>query len=217
MQCSIEICQGLPYSKGYCRKHYDKWRNHGDPLKGWQESHTQSEECVFQDCNKKSLSRGYCSTHYARLRSSGDLPLLSTGKCVVPDCVAPYYGNDYCKPHYSKWYKHGDPLYVRKRAEPRFENTVQGYIRIYNMPEHPNADKKGSVFEHTLVMSEFLERPLRDKENVHHKNGQRDDNRIENLELWSTSQPSGQRVEDKTEWAVEWLRQYAPELLSENN
>ena len=39
--------------------------------------------------------------------------------------------------------------------------------------------------------------------------------RIENLELWSTKQPPGQRVVDKTAWAVEWLRQYAPELLKQ--
>ena len=36
-----------------------------------------------------------------------------------------------------------------------------------------------------------------------------------NLELWSTRQPCGQRVSDKLEWAVEFIRGYAPELLVE--
>ena len=47
--------------------------------------------------------------------------------------------------------------------------------------------------------------PLIPHENV---NGDRLDNRIENLELWTTSQPSGQRVEDKIAWAKEFLAEY---------
>jgi hypothetical protein len=60
-------------------------------------------------------------------------------------------------------------------------------------------------------MEQSLGREMYDDENVHHKNGLTGDNRPENLELWTTSQPCGQRVEDKIIWAVELLRRY--ELL----
>lgn len=84
--------------------------------------------------------------------------------------------------------------------------TGDGYIKI-KKSNHLNADKKGYILEHTFVMSEHLGRPLEKNENIHHKNGIRADNRLENLELWSTSQPFGQRVEDKVAWAKEILRQ----------
>jgi hypothetical protein len=62
-------------------------------------------------------------------------------------------------------------------------------------------------------MEQALGRALRPFENVHHKNGVRFDNRLENLELWSSVQPAGQRVTDKVAFAVEILQQYAPHLL----
>lgn len=62
--------------------------------------------------------------------------------------------------------------------------------------------------EHVVVMSEVLGRPLLDHERVHHLNGDRSDNRRENLELWSVSQPPGQRVSDKIKWAKEILALY---------
>lgn len=68
--------------------------------------------------------------------------------------------------------------------------------------------------QHRVVMEEHIGRKLIDGESVHHKNGDRTDNRLENLELWSKSQPSGQRVADKVKWAKELLSIYEPEALA---
>lgn len=146
--------------------------------------------------------------HYARAQKHGD---PSVGEKIKRDklcaiCTEPHSSHGYCQKHARRFRLYGDPLAYApvKDSKPVIKD---GYVWLYR-PEHPNCDKKGFVSEHRLVMSEHLGRELLPHENVHHKNGQRDDNRIENLELWSKSQPAGQRISDKIRWALELLEEY---------
>jgi len=63
-------------------------------------------------------------------------------------------------------------------------------------------------------MEGHIGRSLLGSETVHHVNGVRNDNRVENLELWSSAQPYGQRVDDKVAWAIDTLRTYRPDALA---
>lgn len=180
--------------------------------------------CKVDGCEKATgKARGLCGMHYQRLIEKGDVgpshSLRRPGRlCTVimgggQPCDRPIRGKEWCVTHYRRWERSGDvnanvPIQPYSVLGHGRRLTPDGYI-VVRRPDHPNAfPSTGLISEHRLVMSEHLGRPLQAEENVHHVNGDRADNRIENLELWSSSQPSGQRIEDKIKWAWEIIAQY---------
>ena len=80
-----------------------------------------------------------------------------------------------------------------------------GYVRIKIDEGHGCKDW---IKYHRYLMELHIGRKLESFENVHHKNGNRNDNRITNLELWITKQPKGQRPEDLIDYANWILKTY---------
>lgn len=165
-------------------------------------------------CGRKHFSGGLCRTHY-RWKQQGlgeEREIIAQNyerhDCLVPGCTNTCTSTGWCRPCFRRWKVQGGPV-APKQDKTTFI-TANGYVK-WNLC-HPLNDTGKEQFEHRMVMQIHLGRELFPSENVHHKNGDKQDNRLENLELWSTSQPPGQRVEDKIAWAKELLRQYGETL-----
>lgn len=176
--------------------------------------------CSISDCDRKHKAKGYCGAHYQRLLKTGTVStapfrvVAESRVCSVESCEKPLHANGVCGSHNWRMRKYGTTELPEPEVKPATRWVTRFGYRVVYMPAHPMANSSGIIFEHRFVMAEHIGRDLLPSENVHHVNGDRLDNRIENLELWSKSQPAGQRVEDKVAWAIELLKTYKPEALA---
>ena len=170
--------------------------------------------CSQDECKMPVAAGGMCQRHYTAAFKRG----WRTGgrqapPCEIEECDRPVRSRGMCERHYNKWRRRNNARATYEpQAAPR-KDAKGGYVYVL-AKDSPMAGAKGYVLEHRLVMAEALGRPLLRGENVHHLNGDRRDNRLENLELWNTVQPAGQRIPDKVQWAIDILRLYSPESLS---
>lgn len=226
-ECSVDGCARKPKTRGMCGMHYQRWRDEGSP--GPAAPTAYRKECSVEGCGRKHKSLGYCEPHLYRVRRYGDprvdQPVQEKtprpDECEVEGCHDEVSARRMCGSHYAQA-KAGRPLTI-------------GGKRVYGPRGAGHVNKDGyrvigvggrSRFEHQIIAEEALGRPLLRGEEIHHLNGDRLGNWTDgpfvlnergnlasgNLEIWSTSQPKGQEVGPKVEWALDLLGLYREHL-----
>ena len=225
-RCQFPECPYDRKARGWCHGHYSQWQR-GEEVRPLR-SYRRTGSCSFPGCDRPHSAKGWCATHYRQVVTEGRSPRpirpRRVGKnqpgatCAFGGCEDALESRGYCAFHASLD-RAGEPLRPRVRVKggrPKPPKKKRRPIGARSTRPGGYIDVKtefGWRPEHRHVMEQRLGRPLLPGENVHHKNGDRADNRPENLALWVTSQPAGQRVEDKVAFALEMLQRYAPDRL----
>lgn len=179
-----------------------------DPALGKAKVSTEKIKCLNKLCSniyiKTSSRQLYCSVSCR--------PKYDERKnvCLEPTCDNKTTGSR-CPDHA---YENIRSDLVEKIGDKTYNDS--GYVILYvGWNEKLNSNNSPRMAEHRFVMSKFLNRAVLTEETVHHKNGVRDDNRIENLELWTGKHQPGVRVEDHIRHMIFLYREDIIRLLNE--
>lgn len=225
-KCLVDNCEREAKALGYCFAHYERIKKGSGlkPNKPLRRSTNAVTDEQLRNAVKLTKSwrallsnLGFTTMSGARKSVQNRVKQLGIDvshfpdqkprtTCLVEECPELSHAKGYCSRHYGFLKRNGDPLKIVITRKKRYD--ADGYVML-DLKGHPYATSKGGrIFEHRFVMSQKLGRSLYPHEQVHHKNSQRNDNTLENLELWSRNQPIGGRVKDLIIWAKEIINLY---------
>lgn len=190
----------MEYKKlGLCRGHYSVHRA----------KTPKREKCSTPDCGRGvfAVKRGLCRRCYFHRRAEGTLEGVARPSCSVSSCPFPLSVKGYCIGHYHQVRKYGKV--TSEVLKTKIMRKNKGFFMTQNGYRKVRASDGRWILEHRFVLEKKLGRPLFPDESVHHRNGDKLDNRPKNLELWVRPQPTGVSVKDAVKWAREILRRYA--------
>lgn len=168
--CSIDDCGAKHSARGWCRKHYQKWLRHGDPLGG----RAVRVGCSVKNCEEKHGAKGYCRLHYNRFRRYGTTEqkqqqyrsledsflnrVVENGKCMNWTGYKNISG-------YGVMYRENKALFAHRYAWERAHGAI---------PEGLVIDHK--CFNPSCVNVDHL-RVITQQQNTQHQKGPRIDNK----------------------------------------
>lgn len=173
--CKVEGCMKPFFAKGFCSTHYMYLRRgvldeNGNRLKEPQRiaRYEPGAQCIVDGCTEFPRSRGMCNKHMLQ-REAG---------------IIDEQGNQL---------RELLPTGRKRERESWISSTRDGYVVRVAPEGHPFARADGTILEHRLVMEQHLGCYLDpDEWLVHHKHGNRTDNRIEELEVLSARAKKGE-------------------------
>jgi hypothetical protein len=225
--CTVPDCGNKVSAKNLCKNHYNRQRTGIDLTAPYtpRSSPYKGKLCSAQSCGLVARANGLCTAHSRRTEASGlNTPVRVHTRydentlCKIQGCLKKPKGQGYCIAHYSRFMR-GEPLDspIREWPNPPLGDNrwrgYDGYIIIKVSSDTPGAKKQGrydryQMLEHRYVMQQHLGRPLLASETIHHRDGDRANNVLSNLELKPGRHGKGLDLLNGAHACLDYLERY---------
>lgn len=172
-----------------------------------------SKKCSIKNCKRQSIAKKLCSLHYQRYkyckRPLSEInqinPLIDSWKgetCFVSNCNRKILAKGFCSLHYQRNLAYGSPIIIKTRERGTGRIDEYGYHVSHLKDQNPRRT-------HRIIMEKYIGRPLLQSEKVHHLNGNKLDNRIENLRMLSHKEHIAIHCRKLICWKCKWKTSYS--------